>query len=68
MERLSIVLILVGAFTLAASVFNWQWFISGRRARFFTEALGPEATRVIYGVLGVVLIVWGILRIMGIGT
>ncbi len=68
MGSYSIVLILVGAFSLAGGVFNWDWFITGRKARFFVNLFGRQVTRIIYGVIGLVLIVWGILMAMGIGT
>lgn len=68
MGSYSIVLILVGAFSLAGGVFNWDWFITGRKARFLVNIFGRQVTRVIYGVIGLVLIVWGMLMMMGIGT
>lgn len=63
----SIIVILVGAFCLAGAVFNWDWFITGRKARFLVDIFGRQVTRIIYGLLGLVLIVWGILLIAGIG-
>ena len=65
--KYSIIVILVGAFCLAGAVFNWDWFITGRKARFLIDIFGRQVTRIIYGLLGLVLIVWGILLIAGIG-
>ena len=68
MNNYSIILILVGSFSLAGAIFNWDWFITGRKARFFVDIFGRQVTRVIYGLIGLVLIVWGILMTLGIGT
>lgn len=67
MANYSIILILIGAFSLAGAIFNWDWFITGRKARFFVDIFGRQGARFIYGVIGIALIVWGILMTLGIG-
>jgi hypothetical protein len=45
-----------GLVTLLGALFDWDWFMEHRKARFFTEMLGRGGARVFYGVLGVVLV------------
>lgn len=55
-----------GAFSLLASVLNWQFFMNHRKARFISRLLGPTGTRVFYALLGLLLIVLGALALVGI--
>lgn len=47
---------LMGAFSLAGAVMNWDWFMLGRKAQFFVKHLGRTGARVFYAVLGAALI------------
>ncbi len=59
-DKYSIIVILIGVFSLAGAVFDWDWFISGRKVRFFVDIFGRKVTRIIYGLLGLILIGWGV--------
>lgn len=48
-----------GLFSLAGAIFNWDWFIESRKAWLFRKLFGRTGTRIIYGVLGIVIIVMG---------
>ena len=45
-----------GLFSVLGGFFGWQWFTGSRRARLFVAVAGVGGARVIYGVLGGVLI------------
>lgn len=42
-----------GAFTLLASILNWNFFFESRKARFFVKIFGRNGSRIFYGILGV---------------
>lgn len=60
------VLVAVGVFSISGSVFNWEWFMNHRKARFFSNLLGRAGARIFYGILGIAFIVLGILFATGI--
>lgn len=66
MNWLSIFFILAGLFGTAAAVFNWDWFMNARKARFMVRILSRNGARIFYGLLGVGLIVLGILGLTGV--
>jgi len=61
-------LILVGAglFTAAGGAFDWDWFMNSGKARFFVNALTRNGARIMYGVIGVALVVVGVLILLGV--
>lgn len=60
-----ILLILAGLFSLAGAVFDWEWFMNSRRARFFTGIFGRDGARIFYGGLGLVIVLAGIYVMVG---
>ncbi len=54
-----IALILVGLFTIAGAVFNWDWFMGHWKARLFVHLFGRNGARCFYGILGLVIVVLG---------
>jgi Immunity protein 17 len=53
-----------GAFTITASVQNWEWFFTNARARLLVGLLGRQGARVFYGVLGAALAVGGVIALL----
>lgn len=51
----AILCILVGTFTLVASVFNWEFFFQSRRAKIFLTIFRRKGARIFYSALGVLL-------------
>lgn len=49
-----------GIFTIAAAIFDWDWFFKNNKAKFFVDALGRNGARVFYGVLGGVILFLGL--------
>ena len=66
MNLLGLILVGGGLFSLAGAVFDWDWFMESRKARFFVALLGRTGARGAYILLGIVLIVMGILAMLGI--
>ncbi|MBQ8582890.1 MAG: immunity 17 family protein [Ruminococcus sp.] len=60
----AVILIALGAFSLAGAVRNWDWFMNNYKARHLVDAFGRNVARIIYGFIGVFLIVIGILFII----
>ncbi len=65
MNPIGILFVLIGLFSLAGSLFNWEWFMNHYKARFFTKLAGRAGARIIYACLGVALIVLGSLITTG---
>ncbi|MDE6091713.1 MAG: immunity 17 family protein [Ruminococcus sp.] len=55
-----VIVILAGAFSLLASVKNWDWYFNNRRARPFVRIFGRTGARIFYGLLGIFIIVVGV--------
>lgn len=49
-----------GGFTLTASAQNWEWFFTHHRARLLVSVFGRQGARIVYGVLGGALVIFGI--------
>ncbi|MEM7737274.1 MAG: immunity 17 family protein [Deinococcota bacterium] len=52
---------LAGCFSMAASYYQWGWFMNNRRARLVVKFLGYQGARIFYGLLGGGLAVVGLL-------
>ena len=55
-----ILFILAGAFSILASVKNWDWYFNNRKARPFVRIFGRTGARIFYGLLGIFIIVVGV--------
>lgn len=53
-------LVLVGLFPIAAAYFDWEWFMTHRKTRLFVSALGRKGARIFYALLGLAFIIAGI--------
>ena len=52
-----LLLIAVGLLAVAGGLFNWDWYMTDRKAQFFVNILGRTGARVFYVLLGIVLII-----------
>ena len=66
MNTAGFILIAIGLFSLAGGLFNWGWFMQTRRARAMVRTMGPKWARAFYMLLGIVVIVFGILLVLGV--
>jgi small neutral amino acid transporter SnatA (MarC family) len=44
-----------GIFTIAASIFNWDFFFEDRKAYIFVKIFGRQGARIFYSLLGLAL-------------
>ncbi len=58
------VLILIGLLSILGAALNWA--IIMRPGKLFNRLVGEKAARPIYVAIGLVLIVWGVGRLIGI--
>ena len=56
---------LYGGVLLGGALLQWQWFVAQRKYRRLAESTNPLVPRVLYGILGAVLIVFGVMNVMG---
>jgi hypothetical protein len=59
---------LMAAFGLVlagGALLQWEWFLAQRKYRRLSEAFGPLVPRLLYGVAGLVMIVFGVLNMLG---
>jgi len=66
MNPFGLILVAFGIFSICGAVFDWDWFINSRKARFFVAIFGRTGARIFYGILGLVIIVIGVLVTLGI--
>ncbi len=65
-EPLGLLLALAGLFAIAGGVFNWEWFMSNRKARTLVRLLGRSGARIFYCLLGSAITILGLLITFGI--
>lgn len=51
--------IAAGVFSICGALFNWNWFMTHRKAAFMVRILGRSGARIFYGALGVLLVILG---------
>lgn len=56
MTTAQIILILIGLFTMAGGVFDWDWFLGRWRAQLCIKLLGRQGARIFYIILGLAVI------------
>jgi hypothetical protein len=56
----------VGAFVLSAAFFDWEWFMTHRKAWLITTIFGRTGARIFYGVLGMGFFVFGVGLLVGL--
>ena len=47
---------LAGTISLLASLLNWGWFFTARNAQAVVRRIGRTRARIVYGILGLLLI------------
>lgn len=68
-QPFGIFFIIAGLFSAVCAVLDWDFFINHHKARFMIKFLGRKGARILYIVLGTLLVVLGVLFIFGvIGT
>jgi hypothetical protein len=66
MNPIGLLFVGVGGFALTGAVCNWDWFMNARKVRFMVAILTRTGARILYGLLGAGLVVWGILVAAGV--
>lgn len=46
-----------GVFCLCAAAYDWDFFFENVRAQFFVRLFGRDGARLVYGLIGVLLVV-----------
>ena len=62
---INIILILIGLFVLAGSIFNWEWFMTSPRAGFMMRLMGRTGARIFYAVIGLLMVGLGVAGAFG---
>lgn len=60
------VMAVFGAMLLGGVIFRWEWLVQGRKYRRLAESMGEKAPAILYGLIGLALIVLGVLNALGI--
>jgi hypothetical protein len=61
-----LLILLFGLLLMAGSVLNLGWFMNSRRSRLLSRFITETGTRIFYIALGIALVVWGILWLVGV--
>jgi hypothetical protein len=51
---------------MVGTVLNWGWFMNSRRSRLLSRFITETGTRMFYILLGIALVVWGIMWLVGV--
>ncbi len=51
---------LMGCFSIAGGIFNWNWYMNSRRAAFLVKIMGRNGARVFYILLGAAILAFAI--------
>jgi small neutral amino acid transporter SnatA (MarC family) len=57
--------ILIGLFTIIASATDWNYFFNHIKAQFFVRIFGRTGARIFYLILGIALLSFGVLSLLG---
>lgn len=66
MNPIGLLFVAIGLFLVATAIFDWEWVMNNRRARWLSSLITRPGARVAYGVLGGGAIVVGVLMATGI--
>jgi hypothetical protein len=58
------IIAVMGGFSLAGAIANWDWFMESRKAAFIVKILGRNGARIFYGILGAALVGFAIYGVM----
>jgi predicted small integral membrane protein len=61
MNPFGLIFIAMGSFVLIGAIGNWEWFMNHRKAKLVVKILTRKGARIFYGILGSVLIAFGVL-------
>ena len=65
MNLFGLVFIAAGFFSICGAIFDWDFFMNSRKARFMVSIFGREGARIFYGLLGAGIVIFGAMRIVG---
>lgn len=63
---MGLVFIAIGLFAICGAGFNWDWFMTHRKARIFVALFTRTGARIFYALLGGGLVTLGILAMLGV--
>ncbi|MBR6638777.1 MAG: immunity 17 family protein [Muribaculaceae bacterium] len=52
----AVILAIVGLLSILASIANWDWFFNSSSTRLYTNRLSRRVSRIIYSVLGILIL------------
>ncbi len=65
MNILAVVVVAFGVFAMIAAIQDWDFFLNARRAGLFVQLFGRRGARVVYFLLGAVLMLAGLAMSFG---
>ncbi len=63
---INILFIVVGVFILIVSIMNWDWYFDSTKAQRLIRLIGRTGTRIFYGIISLLLIIFGVCSITGV--
>ena len=65
MNPIGLFIVGAGIFSICGGAFDWDWFMESRKAQIFVWVFGRSGARIVYGLLGAVLVIFGVLTTIG---
>jgi Immunity protein 17 len=66
MNPSGLIFIAIGLFAICGAGFDWDWFMTHRKAQLFTSLFGRSGARAFYCLLGAGLLTFGVLVATGV--
>jgi hypothetical protein len=66
MNPFGLIFVAAGLFSICGGVFDWDFYMNNRKARFIVGIFGRSGARIFYVLLGLALVVLGALFVAGI--
>ena len=61
-----VLLFIGGLITLLGAILNWTWIFRSRRSKSIVSTFGLSGARIIYGIVGLALMVLSVLSMLGV--
>jgi uncharacterized membrane protein YidH (DUF202 family) len=56
----------IGVFAIAGAYYNWDWFMKMTRHLNMLDIFSRSVSRILYAILGLILVILGVLAMLGL--
>jgi len=63
---LGLLFVAIGVFAMLGAICDWEWFMNSRKGRGMSKLLTRTGARILYTLIGLVLVILGTLGTLGV--